>query len=99
MLREIAAEYLSNELVFAPKRPLQTPQREWLAGELREFAQAQIGKIAESPYAHWFDLGALASEWKKYGDGDRQSSFHIWQWIGLGLQCGASAKAANKATD
>ena len=31
MLREIASEYLADDLVFAPKRPLQTPQREWLA--------------------------------------------------------------------
>jgi asparagine synthase (glutamine-hydrolysing) len=31
MLREIATEYLADDLIFAPKRPLRKPQREWLA--------------------------------------------------------------------
>ena len=39
MLREIASEYLADDLVFAPKRPLQTPQREWLAEDLKEWVK------------------------------------------------------------
>ena len=39
MLREIASEYLADDLVFAPKRPLQTPQREWLAEDLKNWVK------------------------------------------------------------
>src|SRR5690606_25670490 len=38
MLRQIAERYIGAELRLAPKRPVQTPQREWLRGPLRGWA-------------------------------------------------------------
>ena len=35
MLRKIAEQFLQKDLVLAPKRPLQTPQREWLSEDLK----------------------------------------------------------------
>jgi asparagine synthase (glutamine-hydrolysing) len=85
MLREIASEYLADDLVFAPKRALQTPQREWLSDELKEFVHAQIEKIIVSDNQTWFDKNALKQEWDNYLKGDKASSFHIWQWVSTAL--------------
>ncbi|OGS71062.1 MAG: asparagine synthase (glutamine-hydrolyzing) [Flavobacteria bacterium RIFCSPLOWO2_12_FULL_35_11] len=85
MLREIASEYLADDLAFTPKRVLQTPQREWIGNELKEFVNSQLEKINVADTQNWFDKRALMQEWKNYLDGDNDSSFHIWQWVSLGL--------------
>lgn len=81
MLREIASEYLSDDLVFAPKRALQTPQREWLAGDLKKWVEGCFEEIANSNYSNWFQLFELQKELQLYFEGNSQSSFHIWQCI------------------
>ena len=83
VLREIASEYLVDDLVFAPKRALQTPQREWLATDLKEWVSGCFAALENSVYADWFDKEALQKELKSYFEGNIQSSFHIWQVIGL----------------
>ncbi|SFN32834.1 asparagine synthase (glutamine-hydrolyzing) [Salegentibacter flavus] len=88
LLREILRELAPKELTYAPKRPLQTPQREWLGDELREFTEAQLEKLLASPAAGWFNKKELEKEWKKYRAGDRESSFHIWQWVNGGMLLG-----------
>jgi asparagine synthase (glutamine-hydrolysing) len=81
MLREIASEYLADDLVFAPKRALQTPQREWLADDLKEWVQACFEEMEQSKYSTWFNREAVEKEWQEYQEGNAQSSFHIWQCI------------------
>ncbi len=83
LLREIVSEYLSDSITYAPKRPLQTPQREWLGDDLKDYIDEQLALIEHSKYASWFDMQALKKEWKSYLEGDNESSFHIWQWISL----------------
>lgn len=83
MLREIAAEYLADDLVFAPKRALQTPQREWLATDLKEWVQQCFTEIEKAPFSSWFNEDELQKELSIYFKGNSQSSFHIWQVIGL----------------
>ncbi|WP_369769514.1 asparagine synthase (glutamine-hydrolyzing) [Flavobacterium sp. WC2416] len=83
MLREIASEYLADDLVFAPKRPLQTPQREWLAENLKKWVKYCFETIEKSKYRLWFDKTALEKELQLYFEGNIQSSFHIWQCISL----------------
>jgi asparagine synthase (glutamine-hydrolysing) len=39
MLREILKPLVPENISFAPKRPLQTPQREWMALELKELVE------------------------------------------------------------
>jgi asparagine synthase (glutamine-hydrolysing) len=85
MLREIAAEYLADDLVFAPKRALQTPQREWLAADLKEWVQQCFGEIEKAPFSSWFNDNELQKELSIYFEGNSQSSFHIWQVTGLFL--------------
>jgi asparagine synthase (glutamine-hydrolysing) len=83
MLREIASEYLANDLVFAPKRPLQTPQREWLGKDLKDWVIHCFAVIKTSSFSAWFDLEQLEKELDLYFEGNQQSSFHIWQCISL----------------
>lgn len=78
MLRKIAEKFLQKELVLAPKRPLQTPQREWLSEDLKDWVKAEVASLHQN---NWFDKSALESELDLFFKGDNQSSFHIWQWI------------------
>ncbi len=80
MLREIASEYLANDLVFAPKRALQTPQREWLAEDLKDWVEQSFTAIEK---LNWFNIEELQKELQLYINGNSQSSFHIWQCLGL----------------
>lgn len=78
MLRKIAQKFLQKQLVLAPKRPLQTPQREWLSEDLKDWVRAEIEKL----YQHqWFQKKAMQNELELFFAGNNQSSFHIWQWI------------------
>ena len=83
MLREIASEFLADDLVFAPKRALQTPQREWLAEDLKDWVELCFNEIENSKFRDWFDIDALKKELELYLKGNAQSSFHIWQVVGL----------------
>tara|TARA_R110001583_G_scaffold162719_1_gene314982 strand:- start:37747 stop:39453 length:1707 start_codon:yes stop_codon:yes gene_type:complete len=85
LLRQLASERLSDSISFTPKRPLQTPQREWLGNELKEFVNLQLDKIDSSIYEDWFNKKALKQEWENYLNGDNNSSFYIWQWVSLSL--------------
>lgn len=82
LLRQILSDYSKN-VAFAPKRPLQTPQREWLANELDVLVEKSLSSIEKSNFAVLFDIPKLKEEWKKYQQGEQDSSFHIWQWISI----------------
>ena len=78
MLRKIAEKFLQKELVLAPKRPLQTPQREWLSENLKEWVTSEVETLYQN---NWFNKKELETELNAFFNGDNQSSFHIWQWI------------------
>ncbi|QSS96406.1 asparagine synthase (glutamine-hydrolyzing) [Psychroflexus sp. ALD_RP9] len=82
LLREILSDYSKN-VAFAPKRPLQTPQREWLAEELKLLVNHAIASIEKSSLAKHFDVQQMKVEWEDYKNGNQTSSFHIWQWISV----------------
>ena len=85
VLRKIVSEHLSDSISYAPKRPLQTPQREWIGNELKKFVNDELLKIENSDIASWFKIDQLKQEWQNYLEGDNQSSFHIWQWLSLSM--------------
>lgn len=78
MLRKIAEQFLQKDLVLAPKRPLQTPQREWLSEDLKDWVRAEVETLYQN---NWFSKKELEAEMNLFFTGDNQSSFHIWQWI------------------
>lgn len=85
MLRRIAADFLPGGLSQVPKRPLQTPQREWLRNELKDWAREQICQALSGPFAAWLDKRSVLDSWTDYCQGKSDNSFYIWQWVTLGL--------------
>lgn len=85
LLREIVSELVSDTISYTPKRPLQTPQREWLGNELKDYVNENLNKLKASEYAKWFNFDELDTEWHKYLNGENESSFHIWQWVNTSL--------------
>ena len=84
MLRDMARKLLPSGIAEAPKRPLQTPQREWLAGPLRGWAEDHIA-MAVAARPDWFDGVAVRNVWREYLAGASDNSFYVWQWINAGL--------------
>lgn len=84
LLREIVSPLLPNELRLAPKRALQTPQREWLRGPLRAWAEGQRD-VALDRCGDWFDRSVVQRTWKSFMDGEGDNSFWVWQLISVGL--------------
>ncbi|QQS47113.1 MAG: asparagine synthase (glutamine-hydrolyzing) [Acidobacteriota bacterium] len=85
LLRRIAARICPAGIVEAPKRPLQTPQREWLRGPLRDWANDRIEAALEGPCRDWFRPETVRSEWARFQAGESDNSFYLWQWISAGL--------------
>jgi asparagine synthase (glutamine-hydrolysing) len=83
MLRRIAGSLLPGGVVEAPKRPLQTPQREWLRGPLRAWAEERIEQALS--VVEWLDTARVRSEWRSYLAGESDNSFYVWQWISIGM--------------
>ncbi len=79
-LRKLASSYIEDDLVLAPKRALQTPQREWLTGELLDWVEDHIEKLSSHP---WFDTEALRNSWEDFMKSDKQNTFFLWQWISV----------------
>ena len=83
-LRKIISPYMPANVSLAPKRALQTPQREWLRGPLRGWATEMIAS-AQKAAPGWLDAQAVDGEWQRFCQGQGDNSFFIWQWISLGL--------------
>ncbi len=85
MLRQIASKLLPAGVVEAPKRPLQTPQREWLRGPLAGWAADCIETALDEFGGTWLEPATVRAAWQDYRSGQGDNSFYIWQWISLGL--------------
>ncbi len=85
LLREVAADLLPNGIVDAPKRPLQTPQREWLRGPLRHWVNECIERALSAYGGNWLIPDIVRAEWRDYCERAPDNSFYIWQWVSLGL--------------
>ena len=84
LLRRMAKGFIPESILNAPKRPLHTPQREWLANELSGFVDdiIQSRKFRE---LGWFDLKVVDKEWEKFKNSEADNSFFVWQWISAAL--------------
>jgi asparagine synthase (glutamine-hydrolysing) len=96
LLRGIAADFMPDGLVEAPKRPVQTPQREWLRGPLREWADAGIESALEAVGGTWLEPAAVRARWRRFCLGEGDNSHFVWQWISLAmlLNTASTARAA-----
>lgn len=84
-LRRLTARLLPAGVTEAPKRPLQTPQREWLRGCLRDWADDCIESAITAFGDNWLLPDIVRAEWETYQLGDSDNSFYVWQWLSLGL--------------
>jgi asparagine synthase (glutamine-hydrolysing) len=78
MLRQLVKEYLGNSIALAPKRPLQTPQREWIANELNVLMTEKINAFASHPFVQKEEV---LKSWDNYIKGNSDNSFYLWQWV------------------
>jgi asparagine synthase (glutamine-hydrolysing) len=92
LLRQMAAELAPDRITEAPKRPLQTPQREWLRGPLQAWARDRIEHAIERWGGAWLRADAVRAAWRDYAAGAGDNSFFVWQWISL-ADAGAGVRA------
>ncbi|NDP27732.1 MAG: asparagine synthase (glutamine-hydrolyzing) [Flavobacterium sp.] len=78
LLRHLVKEYLGDTVALAPKRALQTPQREWIAAELKPYFG---DKIEQFSILDFVDGKQVKSIWEDYLNGNQDNSFYIWQWV------------------
>jgi len=89
LLRQVVRGMLPAAVSEAPKRPVQTPQREWLRGPLREWAAGCIEEALDARGGEWLDRRAVRAAWREYCQGRGDNSFYVWQWISLGMMAEA----------
>ena len=84
LLRSMAKPFIPESVLKASKRPLHTPQREWLANELSGFVDDLIlsKKFRE---LGWFDLKAVDKEWMNFKNSEVDNSFFVWQWVSAAI--------------
>ena len=93
MLRDIAARFVPANLSEAPKRPLQTPQREWLRGRLRDWAYDTINVALSGTLGSFLNKKMVLDSAEAYFRGESDNSFYIWQWISLGMATDAPIRS------
>jgi asparagine synthase (glutamine-hydrolysing) len=99
LLRKIARGLLPGGIVEAPKRPLQTPQREWLANELRDWASSCIDLALAAFGSSWLDASSVRAHWRDYCLGAADNSYFVWQWISLGLTVSQIKRSSSREQD
>ncbi|MDH3709642.1 MAG: asparagine synthase (glutamine-hydrolyzing) [Cyclobacteriaceae bacterium] len=85
LLREIGSKLLPRGVVEAPKRPVQTPQREWLRGPLAGWVDNCLLTLDKEIGGDWLNMDQVRGHWNRYQQGESDNSFYIWQWINLAL--------------
>jgi len=75
LLREVIRKRLPLALSEAPKRPVQTPQREWLRGPLQHWVEEHIDNVEQKFGGIWFDKEKLRGAWSEYLSGQVDNSF------------------------
>lgn len=98
LLRQMVRRLVPQGIVEAPKRPLQTPQREWLRGPLRGWAMEFIEEAIACYGDSWLDADAVRLAWGDYISGAGDNSFYVWQWINLGMSVRNTCAQSTVAT-
>ena len=84
LVRELAQELLPAAVVQAPKRPVQTPQREWLRGPLKAWVLDHINE-ASLRKRGWLRPGLARAALDAFFQGAGDNSFFVWQWLSIEL--------------
>jgi asparagine synthase (glutamine-hydrolysing) len=84
IFRNLLAQKASDNVAYAAKRSVQSPQREWLANDWRKLVESIIMSDSFRERG-WFSVEETQKAYQAYLGGDRENSFFIWQWINLEL--------------
>lgn len=82
LLRQLAKKFIGKDLALAPKRALQTPQREWIANEMKSYFKEKIEEFATFDFVKKDEVIRIFNE---YLQGKSDNSFYIWQWANLAV--------------
>ncbi|MCX6995977.1 MAG: asparagine synthase (glutamine-hydrolyzing) [Kiritimatiellaeota bacterium] len=85
LVREVARRIVPTFLSSAPKRPVQTPQREWLRGPLAGWARGHIEVALAGWGRDWFEPHAARACLDRFVRDGGDNSFPVWQLVNLGL--------------
>jgi len=78
LLREIVKDKFNSTIVYAPKKALQTPQREWIGMQLQGAFNDWIHQFSKLDFVN---RKQVLSIWDQYCKGNNDNSFYIWQWV------------------
>lgn len=80
LLRQIVEKMLPSTIVKCPKRPLQTPHREWL-----KKAEWVEDILYSSSFRNRgiFDMKGVHLLYNDYKNGKFDNAFFLWQWVNL----------------
>lgn len=85
-MRKAMEGLLPKKVVWAPKRAVPSPQREWFRKDLKPWIRSILASksFGERPY---FDQKKVLADYGRYvrASTTPRNSFHIWQWIHLEL--------------
>lgn len=82
LFRDILSKIASDSVAYAPKRSVQSPQREWLANDWKPFVESIL--FSESLRERdWIDTTRAKGAYEAFINGDNENSFFIWQWLNL----------------
>ena len=71
---------LPSNIVHSVKRPVVTPQREWMRTSIRQFVE-EIIYSKEFKNRGLFDINQVHKTFNSFCQGEGNNSFFIWQWI------------------
>lgn len=93
LVREVARRIIPSSVSAAPKRPVQTPQREWLRGPLADWACKCVEMAIEGWGRDWLVPHAARKFMLDFIREGSDNSFPVWQLINLGLAVEATPEA------
>lgn len=82
LFRRMATRWMPEAVAGAPKRSVQSPQREWLAGPWRQMVEDVLTSERFASRG-WVDPVVAKQLFRRYLEGDRGNSFFLWQWLNL----------------
>lgn len=77
ILKNLLARYLPDQLVYRPKRGFGPPMAKWLAGPLRDWAEALLDPNVLHQQGY-FDVAKVRSLWVEFLRGERKWHTHLW---------------------
>jgi asparagine synthase (glutamine-hydrolysing) len=80
LVRRLASKLIPKEVREAPKRALQTPQREWLSNDLKPWIESMFEQNQQK-LNQWFNYKDVQELYSNYCLNKPDNSFYVWQLL------------------